>query len=186
MSVVGIRAEESETRSAMAVFGFDDRWGGYVWRPSLNLTVAEVIATHHRHGVPMNPLYLRGNNRVGCFPCIYASKDEIRLWAEHAPESVAEVAALERECEQLRTERNAEKADRYANATATFFQARTSVVRDGKRVYLPAHVDEVVAWSKTTRGGRGLPLFREEPSGGCFRWGMCEPPTKATDEEGEQ
>lgn len=178
VSVVGIRAEESETRAAMAVFGFDDRWGGYVWRPSLNLTVSEVIETHHRHSVPLNPLYLRGNNRVGCFPCIYASKEEIRLWAEYAPESVAEVAALERECEQIRAERNAEEPGRYAHATASFFQARTSVIRDGKRVYLPAHVEEVIAWSQTDRGGKQLPLVREEPTGGCFRWGMCEPPTK--------
>lgn len=179
VSVVGIRAEESEERAAMAVFGFDERWGGYVWRPSLDLTVAEVIETHHRHGVPLNPLYLRGHNRVGCYPCIYATKEEIKLWADHAPESVAEIAALEAECERLRVERNAETPGRYTHDLASYFQARTaSRGPDGKRVYLPVHVDEVVRWSRTARGGQQPMLFDLPPQGGCFRWGMCEPPAK--------
>ena len=186
INVVGIRAEESEDRAALPVFGFDDRWGGYVWRPMRDATVEDVIATHHRHGVPMNPLYLRGHSRVGCYPCIYATKEEIRLWALHAPESVSEIAALERECETLRAERNAETPGRYAHATASYFQARKAS-RDsatGKRAYLPVHVDELVAWSQTSRGGAQLPLIREQPDGGCFRWGMCEPPTpESSDDE---
>jgi hypothetical protein len=34
-----------------------------------------------------------------------------------------------------------------------------------------------VAWSRTERGGRQLPLLAPPPEGGCFRWGMCEAPT---------
>jgi len=32
-------------------------------------------------------------------------------------------------------------------------------------------------WSKTSRGGRQLQLLEPEPSGGCMRWGLCDPPT---------
>ena len=183
VSVVGIRAEESEARAQMTVFGFDDRWGGYVWRPLIDATVEDVLDLHHRSNVPVNPLYKRGHSRVGCWPCIYASKDQVRLWAQDDPASVREVAALERECEALRVERNAAEPERYSHGIASFFQSRESTVdrQTGKRVYLPVHVDAVVEWAQTARGGRQMVLVREDPDSGCFRWGMCEPPTKGND-----
>lgn len=179
ISVVGLRAEESEARARMPEFECDGRWGGYVWRPLIRWTVADVLAIHHRHCVPVNPLYKRGHSRVGCWPCIYASKDQIRLWAQDDPASVAEVAALERECEALRAERNAETPERYAHGIASFFQSReqTHDPATGRRVFLPVHVDEVVRWSTTSHGGKQLVLLREDPDSGCFRWGMCEPPS---------
>ena len=184
VSAVGIRAEESASRARMAGWEHSPEWGGYVWRPLLHWTVADVLSIHHRHGIPIHPLYQRGHSRVGCWPCIFADKAEIRLWAEHDPASVAEVAALERECEALRAERNAETPGRYTHSVASFFQSReASKDAAGRRVYLPVHVDRVVEWSQTDRGGRQLPLIREEPDGGCFRWGLCEPPTKETDDE---
>lgn len=177
LQVVGVRANESEARALLSELEHDTRRDLTVWRPLLSWTVEDVLRAHHRAGLPMNPLYHRGHDRVGCFPCIFASKGEIRLWAEYAPESVAEVAALERECESLRRERNAVEPGRYAHEMASFFQAREAT-RDaeGKRVYLPVHVGEVVSWSRTDHGGKQLPLIREVPDGGCFRWGMCEAP----------
>lgn len=180
VSVVGIRAEESEDRAAMTEWGYDDRWKGYVWRPAIDATVEEVIAQHHAVGLPLNPLYLLGHNRVGCYPCIYASKEEVRLWASHAPWRVAEVRELEHAVAQLRAERNAETEGRYAHDQASFFQARMAVKdpQTKKRRYLPMSVDDVVEWSKTDRGGRQGLLVREAPNTGCFRWGMCEPPER--------
>lgn len=179
ISVVGLRAEESDARARLPEFEFDDRWGGYVWRPLIRWTVADVLAIHHRHGVPVNPLYRRGHSRVGCWPCIYASKEQIRLWAQDDPASVAEVAALERECEALRAARNAETPGRYAHDIASFFQSREQKTdpATGRRVFLPVHVDEVVRWSQTTHGGKQLALIREAADSGCFRWGMCDPPS---------
>lgn len=185
VSVVGIRAEESEARAKMVSFGFDDRWGGYVWRPMIDAAVSDVLALHHRHGVPVNPLYKRGHSRVGCWPCIYASKDQIRLWAQDDPASVAEVAALEVECETLRAERNKVAPGRYTHGIASFFQSRESTTDKvtGKRVYLLVHVADVVEWAQTDRGGRQMVLLREDSDSGCFRWGMCEPPTRETPNE---
>lgn len=157
VSAVGVRAQESSRRALYAEWEDSAEWGGYVWRPLLAWTVEDVIAIHRRHGVPLNPLYLRGHDRVGCYPCIFSQKEEIRLIAEHAPERIDEIAALERECEALRVERNAEKPGRYAWAEATFFHGRI------------AHIAEVVAWSRTSRGGRQLPLLQPPPTGGCMR-----------------
>lgn len=183
VQVVGIRAEESAARAQMKTFERDDSRDVYVWRPIMEWAIADVLAIHHRHGLPVNPLYKRGHNRVGCWPCIFASKDEIRLWAQHDPGSVAEVAALESECERERERRNAETPGRYTHSVASYFQSReASTGADGRRVYLPVHVDRVVEWSRTARGGSQMRLILQESDGGCFRWGLCEPPTKDGDE----
>lgn len=169
--VVGVRAEESERRAKMAAFEDDEMWGGWMWRPILSWPVADVVAIHHRHGIPMHPHYLRGHGRVGCWPCIYSSKEELRLLAEHDPARIDQIRDLEAEVTALRAERNAEKPGRYAHGQATFFQTRTpGTVMD---------IDAVVTWARTDKGGRQLPLLDPDPTGGCFRWGMCEPPTEA-------
>ena len=173
VSVVGIRAAESASRAKFLPWEDDETWGGWVWRPILTWGIDEVLAIHHRHGIDVNPLYKLGHDRVGCYPCIYANKEEVRLVAEHAPDRIAQIRDLERECEALRVERNAEQPDRYAHAIASYFQTR-----DGGG---PMHIDDVVLWSKTSHGGRQLPLLGPAPDGGCFRWGMCEPPMEATE-----
>lgn len=170
VSVLGIRADESESRRTMLDWEDSEQWGGYVWRPILRWSVADVLAIHHRHGVAVNPLYRRGHNRVGRYPCIYASKEEIRLMAEHAPWRIDEIRALESEATASRAARNAETPRRYSLAEATFFQA---IDRETMR---PNGIDAVVSWSRTAHGGRQLTLLQPDPEGGCFRWGMCEPP----------
>lgn len=167
-SVVGIRAEESAERAKFPVWEDCDRWGGFVWRPILGWSVADVIAIHHRHGLRMNPLYLRGHNRVGCYPCIMANKDEIRLVAKHAPERIDEIDRLEREFTEERARRNEAGEGNFAHPRATFFMPKTP----GE--ILP--IRDAVRWSRTTRGGRQLSML-EPDDGGCFRWGMCEPPS---------
>jgi 3'-phosphoadenosine 5'-phosphosulfate sulfotransferase (PAPS reductase)/FAD synthetase len=166
---VGVRAEESEARARMAVWDDDDEWGGYVWRPLLRWTIADVLAIHRRHLLPVNPLYQRGHDRVGCYPCVFARKEEIRLIAEHAPERIDQIRDLEGWCDRTRAERNALTPGRYAHMMASFFQTR-----DGGAA--PMRIDDVVLWARTVHGGRQLPLLAEPPSGGCMRWGLCEPP----------
>ncbi len=115
VSVLGIRAEESAVPAQLPIWEDSDEWGGWVWRPIRDWTVADVLAIHHRHGVAVNPLYRLGHERVGCFPCIYARKEEICLVAEHAPERIAEIDALEREVTEERARRNTETPGRYAH-----------------------------------------------------------------------
>lgn len=175
VSVLGIRAEESAARADMPEFEYvDAHWGGYVWRPIMRWTVADVLAIHHRHGVPVNPLYKLGFGRVGCMPCIFANKAEVKLMAEHFPERVDLIRSLEAEVTEERARRMAAGTANHAHEQATFFMGKTA-----GRI---TPIDEVVAWSRTSRGGRQLKLIQEAPDSGCFRWGMCEPPAKEGDE----
>lgn len=168
VSALGIRADESESRSKMPIVEDSAEWGGWVWRPLLRWTVADVLAIHHRHGIPVNPLYLRGHDRVGCYPCIHARKDEIRLTALHAPERIEEIAALEAEIATARRE-ELDKDDQ-----PTFFRTIASTAD-------PIGIRDVVEWSRTERGGKQLSLLAPVPTGGCMRWGMCEAPTDKGD-----
>lgn len=131
ISAVGVRAQESEDRAKMEEWVDEgpvhtrERWGGWVWRPLLRWTVEDVLLIHRRHGIPVNPLYKRGHNRVGCYPCIYANKEEIFLIAKHRPDRIDEIRDLEREMCELRSERNAITPGRYAWPNeATYFQTR--------------------------------------------------------------
>ncbi len=177
---MGVRAEESAARALMAVFEDEPAgsrgWGGFMWRPLLTWTIDDVIDIHKRHGVPMNPLYHLGFDRVGCFPCIFARKEEIRRLDEVAPERVKEIALLEEETTALRASRNAADPGRYKHLRGSFFQTRDRA-NDGA---MP--IREVVAWSKTERGGRQFPILQPLPSGGCMRWGTCEAPPAGEDE----
>jgi 3'-phosphoadenosine 5'-phosphosulfate sulfotransferase (PAPS reductase)/FAD synthetase len=178
VSVMGIRSEESESRKH-AVEWEDDQegprsWGGYIWRPLVRWTIQDVLEIHNRHGIKVNPLYQRGHNRVGCYPCIYASKEEIALIAQHAPSVIDEIGALEEEMLALRIARNEERPGRYKHVDdASFFQTRSKGF---------SGIDKVVAWARTDHGGRQLPLLAEPPRGGCMRWGICDmPPSKDED-----
>lgn len=173
VSVVGIRADESAARADALEFEYvDDHWGGYVWRPIVTWTVADVLAIHHRHGIPVNPLYKLGFGRVGCMPCIFETKSGIKLMAQHFPGRVDTIRELEAEITVERARRFAagESKTKHASELATFFM--------GKRPGEITPIDKVVAWSKTSRGGRQLPLLQEAPDSGCYRWGLCEPPVK--------
>lgn len=176
INALGIRASESAARAAMAAWEDDSEWGGWVWRPLLDWSVEDVISIHHRHGVPLNPLYHHGFDRVGCWPCIFSRKDEIRLLAEHDPDRIEEIASLESRATAARAERNFEKPGRYTHEQATFFQTRIPGVTMSIR--------DVVTWSRTEHGGRQLPLLQPLPQGGCMRWGLCEAPDpEAADSE---
>ena len=164
VSVVGIRAEESQRRAEMPEFQHDERWGGYVWRPILHWLIPDVLAAHHRHGIDVNPLYRMGFERVGCAPCKNSTKSQIELFADLAPERIDIVRELE---EFVIASRDGEDG-----VPTTMYQINGT----------PAPIDKVVAWSRTSRGGVQLKLIRQEPDSGCFRWGLCDPPSKDGDE----
>lgn len=168
ISVVGIRAEESAARADMPEFEYSDQWGGYVWRPLHRWSLDAVLAIHHRHGVPVNPLYQLGFERVGCNPCIFARKADVRLTADHFPERIGEIRDAEIEFTTERARRNEAGEGEFTVPQSTFFLPRTPGVM--------SPIDDVVEWSRTERGGRQLPLIQEAPDTGCFRWGLCDPP----------
>lgn len=170
VNAVGIRHEESTARASMGEWEWSEGFDCEVWRPLVSWSLQDVIEIHKRHNCPPNQLYLKGASRVGCWPCIYARKKEIKLIADIDPVRIDEIRRMEAELHALKLERAKlrEEEPRSKNAPG-FFQARTG--KDG----LCWPIDKVVSWSKTSRGGRQLELFDAAPEEeGCMRWGLCE------------
>lgn len=93
---------------------------------------------------------LAHGNRVGCAPCINSSKEDILNWSIRRPEMIEKVRVLEER-----------------TGLTFFFPVR----RDS----IPNKIDEVVAWARTSRGGKQepFPIFHEREA--CeSKWGLCE------------
>lgn len=151
---IGVRRDESTRRACVTERECDDYFDCPVNRPIAAWTKPEVFAFLREHGEPINPLYTMGFGRVGCAPCINSNKEDVRLWAARFPEMIDKVREWEK------------------RVGRSFFPPK---MIPGKTV---AFVDEVVAWSRTERGGKqlSLPLLEAEvEAGGCMsRWGLCE------------
>ncbi len=71
--------------------------------PIKNLTKEQVFRELKRRGIPLNPLYLTGHSRVGCYPCFLSQKDikQVILSAlkgdEVAQKRVSQLICWERE-----------------------------------------------------------------------------------------
>jgi 3'-phosphoadenosine 5'-phosphosulfate sulfotransferase (PAPS reductase)/FAD synthetase len=96
----GVRLDESDARktrlqgTGACVRSFDVVGGGlFNYRPILRWTAADCFEAGSIVGLKPNPLYSQGMTRVGCMPCINASKDEVleisqALPAPHRPHRV--------------------------------------------------------------------------------------------------
>jgi 3'-phosphoadenosine 5'-phosphosulfate sulfotransferase (PAPS reductase)/FAD synthetase len=184
VNAVGIRRAESEKRAESpewepwppGMSGLDVD----VWRPLVEWTLDDVVAIHHRHGVKPNPLYLLGASRVGCWPCIFSRKEEIALVAELDPARIDMIRALEVEVGAAAEARQVAKGttlEAQGYGRPVFFQLHRRDA-DGNETHACVPIDEVVEWSRTTRGGKQLALFQPPLAReGCMRWGMCEAPS---------
>lgn len=158
----GVRSEESPGRARAPEF--EVVGGGlYNYRPIKRWTVVDVFDAHRAYGIEPNPLYKLGMARVGCMPCINASKGEIAEIARRFPEHIKRIA----EWESL-----VGSAGKRA-MISSFFPAP----EDGGRAdRMGRNIHEVVRWSQTTRGGRQFDLLRasEELSACSSAYGLCE------------
>lgn len=168
LNVVGIRHEESAARAAMPEREYDGAMDCDVWRPLIHWTLDDVIAIHARHGLTPNPLYLGTAVRVGCYPCIFSRKEEIRFIP---PERVAVIRVLEERVKQASEMRIARKGEDINRLPPTFFQADEAL--DDGSYHWP--IDSVMEWARTARGGRQVELFASKArDAGCMRWGLCD------------
>lgn len=171
----GVRAAESVDRAKLVERGFSDMFGCVVNRPLLHRTLADVLAMHEKYGLPLNPLYSYGAQRVGCFPCINSRKSEIKLISIHFPERIDELEAQEG---QFGGE---------SNDISTFFARKTVPLRfrsktvNTKRGPMKvATIRDVVRWSRTGKRAKEmepylLADFDDDPSLVCPSGaGMCE------------
>jgi 3'-phosphoadenosine 5'-phosphosulfate sulfotransferase (PAPS reductase)/FAD synthetase len=153
VTVVGIRRQESKARSAYERWKFNDLYDGYMFSPLVDHTFEDVIQMHQEGGIQPNPLYLQGAERVGCFPCIFARKSEVKMGAKVYPKRYQDIERLEEQ------------------TGMTFFHNRGG----------QSKIKDVVAWAQTERGGKQFSMFDFTAQDGCTRWGLCEAPESNRD-----
>jgi len=113
INIVGIRREESKARSDTQVFYIAD--GIKTLAPIAYWTTQEVFDFIKAHDIEVNPLYKKGFKRVGCYPCIYATKRELELMEE---EYKLRLRNLEKDMSELlgkKVKFFAPEVDRYLN-----------------------------------------------------------------------
>lgn len=165
----GVRIDESEARrsrlacSVNVAFSrfFDELGGGiYNYRPILRWTAKDAFEAMAMHGLKPNPLYLQGMSRVGCMPCINASKDEVLEISKRFPGHIDRIEYWEREV-----------ASASKREEASFFPDPERDAHLNRR-----GIRNVVEWAKTKRGGKMLDWIRmyEEPQACASAYGLCE------------
>lgn len=163
----GVRWEEGKTHDhPRATLTKNEHLGGGYWahRPIIDWTKRRCFEFHAAHGVPVNPLYRQGMNRVGCMPCINVSKGELHEIAKRFPAEIERVAEWERLVGDV-----AKKP-----GIGAFFAAAKTPNHDRTKPIPDIH--HVVNWSKTSRGGRQFNLFLTgDTDTGCkSAHGLCE------------
>ena len=193
VNAVGVRSGESLARSKLSATEEGRHVDALVWRPILDWTLEDVVEIHRRHGVAPNPLYEMGAERVGCWPCVFSRKSEIRLISEIDPPRIDRLRALEERLtsdlrsnpdRMARAERDAEE-----RAKTSGYSVEQELSRTSDRTFFhgkgpsrfrglqpPTDIDTIVEWSKTVRGGWQYPLFDDDGPSACVRWGLCEAP----------
>lgn len=156
----GVRADESEARRWLPSYAY--LGGGMaVYRPILRWRVEDVFDAHRAAGIEPNPLYRQGMTRVGCMPCINASKVELAQIARRFPEHVARIAAWERLVSEVCRPRS----------PVSFFHVGTQ-----GHTGQGTTIEHVIQWARTSRGGRQFSLFNdlESPTACASAYGLCE------------
>lgn len=113
INAVGIRRDESKQRADADEWEWSDFYDTWIWRPLVTWKMADVVDIHQRHNLRPNPLYLMGASRVGCWPCIHARKEEIRLIAETDPGRINRLRQLEVDVTQRARARYDERVERF-------------------------------------------------------------------------
>lgn len=148
VNVVGIRAAESDARAKLSEWEWSDTFDCEVWRPLIAWSEQQVIDIHRRHGLQPNPLYLMGASRVGCWPCIHARKNEIKLVADTDPARIDEIRQLEADTQASAQARYTERGETFETLgymRPTFFQGPIDETCEacggtgGKRCSSPLH-----------------------------------------------
>lgn len=72
-----------------------EKYDDSILRPVFEWSGQDVIDYIIENGQKPNPLYYKGANRVGCFPCIMSSKKELKAMIELTPEWIEKVNEAE-------------------------------------------------------------------------------------------
>lgn len=160
----GVRRDESQNRRDAKSF---ERIGPrlYAHRPIAGWTAQQTVDFVRARGVSLNPLYSLGMGRVGCMPCINASKPEIKEIAQRFPEHPKKISEWERLVGQ---------ASKRGFST---FMADSHPAPDRREVFADLNIWSRIEWSKTSRGGKNkgqTEMFAEPAPAYASSYGLCE------------
>ena len=153
------------------------------YRPLIHWSAGNVFSYAAARGLDPNPLYLQGMSRVGCFPCINASKPELRAIANRFPEAFDRIAEWEAIC-----------ATASKRSRGTFFAAdvtpegaaaarRISKIEDREARNAASaatswpNARAVAEWARTDRGGKQFNFLIDQEDDGLSctsQFGLCE------------
>ena len=173
ISYTGIRAEESAKRSVLPQHQRIKSYGSryHLFYPLLRWTLDQVMEQMARHGVKPNPLYALGAERVGCYPCIFVRKKELKMIADVDPSAIDRVEAWEALVSEVTP-----------SGMGTFLPANI-LQKPGPYSPETHGIKEHVSWSRTSRGGKQFEFdsFRDATSDVHRSWsehcgihGLCE------------
>lgn len=174
----GERRSESPNRSKLPryqrVKQLDYPADLHIFRPILHWSAANTFALHDYFGLEPNPLYKMGMGRVGCFPCINATKAELAAIFLRFPEVLEKLRRYE-QLVGMASKRG--QATFYAAKTTPQGKALVAAQKQGLRLdeLLPG-IDDIEKWCRTTRGGKqfdGFALMDSE-SLCSSQYGLCE------------
>lgn len=185
MVVQGIRGAESPARAAMSKqctyfkyyfepYGFDKKgkpkkhsyrgrdvrayckqFAADVQRPVFDWSAQQVINYILDAGLEPNPLYRMGYKRVGCWPCVMSSQQDILNISRQSPERIEQIAALETEF------------------GSSFFgpdKIPARAITSGAKYPLIGDVVRYVEWQNATGS-----LFDDDTATSCMSfYGLCE------------
>lgn len=188
----GVRADESADRAKLPEREWDDYYDCELVRPIITWTKKQCFDDCLGRGQLINPLYKLGFGRVGCAPCINSNKDDIREWAARFPEMIDKVRQWEKSVGRTFFKPMIPQPEYRAGLKKwqSLYLVGSGEDEDGEpiMVVLPHAppppevplnwIDDVVAWSKTTRGGKqmALPIVEElaERQACSSKYGLCE------------
>lgn len=130
------------------------------YRPILRWKASDCFEAHRIVGLEPNELYRQGMTRVGCMPCINASKDEVLEISRRFPGHIDRIEYWERMVTMASKRQE-----------ASFFADPDRDVHLKKR-----GIRNMVQWAQTGKGGHTLDWIKvtEEPSVCASAYGLCE------------
>lgn len=171
----GLRAGESEARSRRQPFEYNDYFDCDSVNPMIYSSREDVFALLESKGIPPNPLYALGYNRVGCFPCIHSNKNELELLPEWAWDKLDE---WERRIGRTWFAPDTMPPPPAMKAELKKANGDPEAIKRIKLKYLPT-IANVRQWCKTKRGGVQYDVFKMQSetadAPACMStWGICE------------
>lgn len=157
---LGKEDKKYHTYRKKEVFEWCKDYADDIFRPFFNATADEVLSYSLNRDINVNPLYFKGFSRVGCFPCIMCTQNEIDLIIKNHPETIDKI-------------QNAETL-----ANSTFFppdkvppRYRSMITEKGKKY---PTLNDIVRYRNDKNATGDLFEFDEEMNGCKSVYSICE------------